>query len=243
MALSIAIAGSLLCGCRQKPLCCESVVPCECACQSALAWLSPVTIVPVCNDERQNTLMTPFCHELATALRDRGAKDVEVRGICKRGCPPDACEPPLVGAADPLGPISYVIYVVMPDFRPYRPMRMTVDLRVLDARNDREVARVVEVYDGPQESPLRETPRQFRLFREIEREERADKESYTAFLSNSPRFFLTDSARRVTSRLAFAAPFPETIVVEPPSPPLDGPEMLQEAAENPGVVTPPQVVP
>lgn len=212
-------------GCRQKPICVETNLA-ECICESELLWMSPVTIVPVCGSGCESHILMSFCAELATALHDRRVPDVRIEGDCETPCaadPPHLQRPPMLPQS---GPAGVVMYVAIPDFVPYRPMRMAVDVRIVHPADEREIARVVDVFEGPQESMLRESPREFRLFREIEREERADKEAYTAFLSNSPRRFLTGSAQQVVDQLRFAAPIVEP-VIEPSPFPTEPPALLE----------------
>lgn len=234
-----AIVSLSLAGCRFLPDCFGGAEPCECVCAFDLTWLSPVAIIPVCGSEHDDPILLAFCHELATALRHRGVADVIIRGRCEPPCeakPTEAAFPP---EPDALTLPAHLMYVTLPDFRPYRPMRMAVDLRVVHAADQREVARVVEVFEGPQESPLRETPRQVRLFREIEREERADREAYTAFLSNSPREFLTATALGVTDRLSVSAapvvPGETTTVMMPEIPP-SAPQTVDAAVSETATV-------
>ncbi|MGE0375000.1 MAG: hypothetical protein AB7I48_01675 [Planctomycetaceae bacterium] len=231
------LVGASLAGCRFFPVCWGTAETCECVCGNDLSWMSPVTIIPVCGDERNDPILMSFCQELATALHHRGVPDVVIRGTCDRRCEANPQAPVNCPETEPGAPPSHLMFVTLPDVRPYRPMRMTVDLRVVHSVDQREVARVVEVYEGPQESPLRESPRQFRLFREVEREERADREAYTAFLSNSPRVFLTDSARRVIDRLSFTGLPPVPVEPTPDlSTPPDAPGFVPatETEADPG---------
>ncbi len=202
--LAMALVGALVPGCVHEPVCLEVCEDCENSeffDENQLAWLSPVTIVPVPGDATDPQILMAFCTELATALRNRGVADVDIRGSGQQHCEARLpVEPP-----PPAGELSSLLmFVALPDFRAYRPMRMAVDVRVVQPEDERELIRVVDVFVGPQETPLRETPREIRLFRDREREETADREAYTAFQTNSPRWFLTDSARRVTDRLSYA---------------------------------------
>ncbi len=226
--LAMTMVGALVPGCVHEPVCvevCENCENSEFLYENQLAWLSPVTIVPVPGDAKDPRILMAFCTELATALRDRGVAEVGIRGNGQQHC-----EAKL--RVEPSSPVdersSLLMFVALPDFRAFRPMRMAVDVRVVQPEDERELIRVVEVFVGPQETPLRESPREIRLFREREREETADREAYTAFHTNSPRWFLTDSARRVTDRLSFVEPpasaaslpatSPDTSSVELPDP-------------------------
>ncbi len=228
------MAGALLPGCVHQPVCGEVCEVCENSeffFESQLAWLSPVTIVPVPGDRTDPQILMAFCTELATALRDRGVADVEIRG---NGQPP--CEARLrVEPSAAVGePSSLLMFVAVPDFRAYRPMRMAVDVRVVQPEDERELIRVVDVFVGPHETPLRESPREIRLFRDREREETADREAYTAFHTNSPRWFLTDSAQRVTDRLSYAEP-PTASAGSPPISPDAQPGVsgLSDSSDEP----------